>query len=355
MSSKIIYSHTGLRGIAAVVVLMTHLTVEQKVSEGLNSPILSIFNWPNQAVDLFFILSGFILNWVYFDAATISWRKYITARCVKILPLYYITLLTFLHPYFATFRIMGWMHENGKIFEVFMANLLLVAGFLGENHNDWVLNVPSWSISIEFFAYLFIFPILVLFQNKYSRETAYMLMILCLTGLLSCYIFKNTYLLGWDWKRFSRGAFGFSVGFLICTLFRNSKSPSSKFIDVILFSFFIVIVLSATKLLPINLITISSPCIVYLCAFDKGIFCNILKLNPFQWLGERSFSIYLWHCPIIYVLFIPNITFIDSYIKLSGANLGWAHLGILVLAVGIVSEVSYSFFEEPIRKFSRRF
>jgi peptidoglycan/LPS O-acetylase OafA/YrhL len=357
MNPSIIYSHTSLRGIAALTVLVTHITCEEKVSLGSNSWLLSIFKWPNQAVDLFFILSGFILNWVYCSklASGIPWGSYITARCSRILPLYYLTLLTFLPPYFATFRIIGWTYENGKALKVFIANLLMISGFTGANHIDWVLNVPSWSISIEFFAYLFIFPVMVAFQRKCSYKIGFVVFYGCLLGLLCCYIFENKYLMGWDWTRFFRGTFGFTLGFMICNLIRHSKSPSDSFIDISLFASVLLVLFSVYKLIPMYTITVVSPFVVYLCAFDKGIFCNFIKCYPFEWLGERSFSIYLWHCPIIYIFFIPNIIFIDSHLRFTGNYLGWAHIVILLLVVGIVSEISYSYFEQPIRKYARRF
>jgi peptidoglycan/LPS O-acetylase OafA/YrhL len=354
MKPRTIYSHTGLRGVASIAVLMTHVIYEKKVSFGVNNILLSFFNWPNQAVDLFFILSGFILNWVYFGEDELVWGKYIISRCARILPLYYLTLLAFLPPYFTTFRIMGWMYEDGKVLKVFLLNLFLLSGFLGANHIDWVLNVPSWSISIEFFAYLFLFPALIFVSRFISIKTIYLICAISLSGLTLCYILEKNILLGWDWTRFFRGFFAFPLGFFTCTVFKQTKNLSMKFTDKWLLPLVFVFFLSVIKLFPSLLITLISPFFVYFSASDNGFFCKALKQRFLQWLGERSYSIYLWHCPIIYVLFIPNINAIDAHLSFSGKFLGWINVALILLIVAIISELSFKFFENPIRKIAHR-
>jgi len=64
----------------------------------------------------------------------------------------------------------------------------------------------------------------------------------------------------------------------------------------------------------------------------------VLKLSPFQWLGSRSYSAYLWHWPILIVVaagFNRSLTITE---------------GIVCIAIALgLSEFSYRFVENPIR------
>ena len=64
----------------------------------------------------------------------------------------------------------------------------------------------------------------------------------------------------------------------------------------------------------------------------------VLKLSPFQWLGSRSYSAYLWHWPILIVVaagFNRSLTVTE---------------GVVCIAIALgLSEFSYRFVENPIR------
>ena len=88
-SAQVIYSHTGLRGLAALYVVVFHTLLTDKFPE--KNAFHYFFSFGVYSVDLFFILSGFILNWVYGGKrAQINWPSYLWARAARILPLYYL-------------------------------------------------------------------------------------------------------------------------------------------------------------------------------------------------------------------------------------------------------------------------
>ena len=70
---------------------------------------------------------------------------------------------------------------------------------------------------------------------------------------------------------------------------------------------------------------------------------SVLSLRLFQWLGRRSYSLYLWHWPILIIA--------AERVGKSTLPLG-QNLGLLVVAM-LISMASYSFIENPIRH--RRF
>jgi peptidoglycan/LPS O-acetylase OafA/YrhL len=353
--SIIIHSHTGMRGVAALCVFITHLGCEQAITLGFNQQFLLPFYWSDMAVDLFFILSGFILNWVYFrdGALKIEWRSYLRARCARILPLYYLTLAPFLPPTVRTLHFYGASHEHWKHFSLLMGNLLLLAGFAGESHWEWMFNGPAWSISVEFFAYLFLMPLMVFLFRRWSQNALAAVFAVSLIGLLLCYGTINHDLWGWNWCRLGRGFFGFPLGFALCSLLMRRGGKDDDAGPVVALTSVVVMLLSLYYILPRILILCILPFLVYFTVVGKGIICRFLDRACPQWLGERSYSIYLWHTPIMYVFFIPNLKMIDAWMPFSKGGTGIANMLLVIASVFLVSELSYRFFETPMRTFLR--
>jgi len=55
--APVIYSHTGLRGIAAMSVFLAHIADPDVTNWNLDQRFFEFFRWSGYAVDLFFILS----------------------------------------------------------------------------------------------------------------------------------------------------------------------------------------------------------------------------------------------------------------------------------------------------------
>lgn len=90
-----IRSHTGLRGIAALLVVLYHIHFA--------APRLPFENWSPflsrgyLMVDLFFILSGFIISYVYNrpDMAVMKTGNFLIKRIIRLYPLHVFCLFLF--------------------------------------------------------------------------------------------------------------------------------------------------------------------------------------------------------------------------------------------------------------------
>ena len=312
------------------------------------------FQWGGYSVDLFFILSGFILNWVYLSSpAKMNWGTYLKARAARILPLYFLTTLLSLPVPIHSFNKYGlaYLGENFSFSREIILNLFLVSGIC----NLPTLNGPAWSISVEFFCYLVIFPLLVVYSKKFSGTKSCGLAIsIILAGvftycIVACYSMTPVSICDFHWypTNIARGIFGFSAGFLLCSIFRISSNwiPKTSLINLVVFGVITIFLLIGLRCLPGYIALCAFPFLVFFTAPDRGIPASILKINIFQWMGERSYSIYLWHAMCVTIL---HINFMKKHL---GEFFSCAV--VIVFALGI-SELSYRYFECPAREFIRK-
>lgn len=141
---------TGLRGYAALWVMFFHYTAGLQ-GDGV---LLAIARQGMCGLTTFFVLSGFILAHVYAErfrsgVDRAGYRDFLWARFARIYPLHLATLLAWL--------VLVPPQPQDTAF-AFALNLVLLQSWGFINPLNW--NQPSWSVSIEFFAYL-VFPFLI--------------------------------------------------------------------------------------------------------------------------------------------------------------------------------------------------
>ena len=80
--------------------------------------------------------------------------------------------------------------------------------------------------------------------------------------------------------------------------------------------------------------------VIAACVQPQGMVARALAAKPLVWIGKRSYSIYLWHYPLL-LLMNPVANISDT---------PWWHYILQVLLVIAAAECSYRFIEEPFRK-----
>jgi peptidoglycan/LPS O-acetylase OafA/YrhL len=90
LSRRNLVSLDGLRGLAIIAVMCTH-----SVSRSLLPAIRYVFDLGWSGVDLFFVLSGFLITGILLDTreATNCYKSFYCRRVLRIFPLYYSFLL----------------------------------------------------------------------------------------------------------------------------------------------------------------------------------------------------------------------------------------------------------------------
>jgi peptidoglycan/LPS O-acetylase OafA/YrhL len=148
---------TGLRGVAACWVVVYHLVgYEAYAPTGLAG---NFIRHGYLAVDVFFLLSGFVMAlsyWQLFDRnpSIQTYAVFLLRRLARLYPLYAVIIAVML-----VLQIAGVSHALSRtdFGAPLMENLLLVQAWGFGNS----LNAPAWSISTEFAAYL-LFPLILL-------------------------------------------------------------------------------------------------------------------------------------------------------------------------------------------------
>lgn len=154
---------TGIRAFAAFWVVIYHwqlINALDGVRTLHENPFLNKGYW---AVDLFFVLSGFIIATVYHqrmaDAPTWkTYKTYLLLRWARLYPIHFVIFLGYL-PLLAAAAMTGNPMTTDDAFTLpqALSHLTLTQAWQIVDGLSW--NWPSWSISAEFYAYAFLFPL----------------------------------------------------------------------------------------------------------------------------------------------------------------------------------------------------
>ncbi|PCE62611.1 acyltransferase family protein [Sediminicola luteus] len=177
----------GLRAIAALMVVLFHFFQNLEFETTLMSSIKSLSVFGRSGVDLFFVLSGFLITRILLankDKAN-YFRNFYGRRTLRIFPLYYFFLFLyyFVKPIITSTEIPSIEHQ--VYFYLYLQNILQTFSidFVGPGH--------FWSLAIEEHFYLF-WPLLIYFFNKNILKKVIVFSI-ALALILRCYFLIKGY------------------------------------------------------------------------------------------------------------------------------------------------------------------
>ena len=333
----------GLRIIAAGAVVILHYSDYFK-----DVPIgqfMVAHTWHfNLFVDLFFVVSGFVIARQYFgrvdNAASIG--RFLWRRLARIYPLHLATLAFYV-------ALAGALHlgaartDNPARYPLsdLPAQFLLLHAFIGER---LTFNFPSWSLSAEMFCYL-LFPAVALITQR--RKEAIIALVV-LTALANSLWVAAAGTTPWaDWIN-QGGAFralpAFNLG-VACYLFRDRIGRWPMIPGALAASLAAFIVLGSWLPTMTALLAIYAIALLAVQADCAGRETQLSRLGFDRW-SPLTYSCYMLHIPVATVV----ITFGSRLLSLSPhERLVLAPVAIVVLA--IASVVSLRTFEAPLRRY----
>lgn len=357
LNMKEIRSHTGLRGWAAIIVVLVHFRsfIHPSIDPDEMTSFLSKgYLW----VDFFFILSGFVMSYIYRiehpkPRAFCEITHYLIARFARIYPLHLISLVAvFLFFFLAALINWDWESKFCCVFddslrsaEALIANLFLVHAW---GMFDWVTwNLPSWSLSAELFCYL-IFAALLAIDGKDRK----LVLVVLSFVVLFYYSFSMATNSDVDENfRLSavRAASAFLIGIVLFLMRRLISSIPDHYLTYIQIEASITLLLALhfgiTDVISIGLMAL----IVLVTWEDRGALCKLLTTRPLYTAGLFSFSIYMWHYLIKFIA--QNDWEYYTGLSLQSSAMGsMLFVACLLVLVIPISVWSYRFLEMPARK-----
>jgi peptidoglycan/LPS O-acetylase OafA/YrhL len=227
---------SGLRIVAAVWVVLFHFRPWLEVSApGFRSALAPVINCGAQGVDLFFILSGFVLTWNYLDRMGESFSvrdtlHFLWLRLARVWPVYVVTLHLALAWIIFTLYV---GHLPSPVADQLSAvsyarQVLLVQLWFQPFFDGSSWDGPAWSISAEWLAYL-LFGALVLVVFRIARATRVrgLLLLAALACLPPTLLLLATGHFYTPWSWLPRIVMQFTAGALACAAVRKMR-PSER-------------------------------------------------------------------------------------------------------------------------------
>ena len=345
-------SMTGMRSLAAIWVILFH-SLAGKVDGFFGGFI----DCGARGVDVFFVLSGFIMMHVYGrklrDFAAATARDFYWKRFAKIYPSHLAVLLGFV----AVVAIGSLLHLNFDrapySLEKFLYQVFLLNGIGITDSGGW--NFVSWTISSEFVAYL-VFPLLApLIARLSTRQSmaAAIGIIFLMFGLAYSINDGTTYFLPWN-LTLSRILSEFLLGALTYKLYRHPWLAASG--RILAPALFMAIAITAglvkAPMLDGYLVALFTLFIIALAHDTKSLFARSLQHPVLVYLGEISYSTYL----------VQNLIFVllgVAYKKVPALATLTAEHPALLFAIPLVISLSagallYTYVEGPCQQLIRR-
>jgi len=324
----------ALRAISVVLVIFFHLNPEY-------------FSFGYLGVDVFFVISGYVITNSIYDQQLTKNKSifyFYVRRIKRIFPILLLVIFSFITFYIILSPLSG---NTNFILGSAVSSLVGLSNlyFINNDINYFLLEginplLHTWSLGIEEQFYL-IYPIFIIFTYKiFKKNTEKIFNYIFLFSLASLLIYYfNEGVIGSFYSPVSRF---WELGLGCLAFFYPSITKNKKNI----FNFFIIVILIYTvsnfqneKIIQNSnlLATLTSfVLIVNLRRVNNAKFFLVVQKTYLPYLGKLSYSLYLWHLPVLY--------FCEIYF--SGNN-----LYIIFFATSLsLSVFSFHFFENPLRK-----
>ena len=334
-----------LKGLAIISVVLYHFFSLLNADYITN---VHLFDGGFLGVDVFFVISGFLvakgLN-SQFAQGTFSLIEFYKKRIARILPPFLVVcIFSLVLGYFLVFpevyKELSKEIINSLLFKVnfyFAHN----GGYFSLSSSDKIL-LHIWYISILIQFYI-LYPIIyklinIFLRNKNSAiavtilSSALFILAIILQHKDSSYLLTQTRI----WELFFGACLSFYINNVrLKNLLNFNKGKTIQKVLFTLGLFLIIVSIFTTNLtngqwlVPTSIATVIGTMLIILCNLD----INTKLVSPFTFLGKSSYSLYLWHWPVI--IFILKCKYTND-ISLILA---------IVFAVSLFSYLSYKFIE----------
>lgn len=327
---------TSIRFFAAMAVVLYHSGAGfAAASPHIPGPIKILLLNGYLGVTFFFVLSGFILQLTYRGriATAKQVKRFGIARFARLYPVYLLTVLAMMP--FATFT--GW----GDVPQFLLLHWWIPNGALG--WNDW--NMPTWTLSVEFFFYL-CFPFLSRLTGTLGSGwvlglIAVLLAFAAVTGS-SALIDNQLALFAWmKWTPVPLLRLPeFLIGIFVAELHLRGHRLRIPAWPIALL-LVVGLALASSPRIAAFATAMSALLVMAIAGDQQSRFARALSVRWLVLLGAASYALYLMHQPVHF-----------AALALLGSSKAMIALQYPILIAGSVALLLY--YEEPAREWIRK-
>ncbi|MGE8205539.1 acyltransferase family protein [Heyndrickxia sp. NPDC080065] len=343
----------GLRAFAVLSVIAYHFS----------------FSWARGGflgVDIFFVLSGYLITSIILPAQgnqiELNLRDFWISRVRRLLPAAYVMIITtFVWVVLFNRELLNTIRGDAISSIFYTSNWWFIFHKLSYFDS---FGSPSplknlWSLAIEEQFYI-VWPIVLIMGFYFLKKRSKFSFIVLIGVLVSAITMALLYEPGKDPSRVYYGtdtrSFELLTGCLLALVWPmkrlSSKNLSTKLGNLLNVTSFITFGILILSVLTLNeyqsflyrggmlLVGLNTAILIGCICHPSSFLGNLLSWKPLRWIGTRSYGIYLWHYPVI-VLSTP--------VHEIGNPVYW-HVGLQLVFILIIAELSYRFIEMPIRK-----
>ena len=334
----------GLRALAVIAVLLFHFGVP-----GTRGGYVG--------VDVFFVISGFLITSLLVDervsTGRISLRDFYSRRIRRLLPISAVVLVA------TAISAVAWLEPTrlaNLARDIGAASIFSVNFIFANRGTDYLASAlpPSpiqhyWSLAVEEQFYM-VWAVLIAAVSIGARDMRRRVGVTM--GVLIVVSFALSVAMSgshpsWSFFGLHTRAWEMGLGALLAVFYMEAQRISAQTRAVIGWAGVIAIAISVATFgdvarFPgwIAIIPVLGTVGVLLAGDDaRGGPLVVLGIKPLQWIGARSYSLYMWHWPILIIG--------EAYV---GDQFGTkAKCALLLITVGI-SALGFSYIENPIRR-----
>jgi peptidoglycan/LPS O-acetylase OafA/YrhL len=348
----------GVRGIAILLVVFFH-----------NFGFINYFFFGWLGVDLFFVLSGFLITDILIrETGSKNYLKsFYTRRVLRIFPIYYLLLIIFLLilPHFISSTVnLEYYTSNQAWLWTYTQNWLYII----KPHAYSNILLHLWSLAVEEQYYL-IWPFVILIFRKPKVLLAISLFFLIGIIILRLVLW-NKQIEGFQyfsWFTFSRidgiciGSALALIKFILPKFITNNTPYIISSVAIFNFVFYFINKNYGFSFPYFPLIGYTTFAIVFAvivseaATLNKNFITIPLSFAPLRFIGKISYGFYIYHWPIYVLLFPILLNYLKQSLHINTGSSQFLAAAIATIAGFLISLLSFYFFEMPFLKLKKYF
>jgi peptidoglycan/LPS O-acetylase OafA/YrhL len=351
-----------LRGIAILLVFFFHLLV---LADGWRIPWKGLWadlsRWPLTSyplvpvawggllgVPLFFVLSGFCIHYAFLRRGKqLEVKPFYWHRFLRLYPAYAVAAIVY--AFLAAIDLVSYKYEN--VFQL-PVHLLLVHNL---NKSTFMgINGAFWSLGVEFQFYL-LYPLLLLMRKKWDLRVC-LVISLVINVIMQIYLSLTRHVIGppvsVEWSFPLVTWCNWIMGACLAEAYVEKRRLFSKWWLMFIVSLVMVVYSQMYKSLHVQTFL----CVATLCAVIMDRY--VANPHPLTWIermivpvGLVSYSVYLWHMPIIVLTgkFATYLGLPTSTLAVLGI-----YLPFILLFLVPISWLSYKYLEIGVMRYFKQ-